>query len=378
MNESQRQHILVFITAYLPLQGGAELAVHHITSKMPDKRFTILTARFTGDYPATEMKGNVTIHRLGFGTRFDKFLLPIFAFIEGLKQIHKDPSIIIWNVMISYGSIAVYFLKIFFKNIALIVTLQEGDDAAHLRKLRLLWKLVLGKASEVQAISHFLADQATSYGFKSEVHVIPNGVDFDHFNRQISKDAIDNLRSKHGLMGNDICAISVSRLVKKNGLYELISALKEITEMKLLLVGDGPERNALIDHAETLGLVDRVVFTGNITNDEIPKYLKSSYFFIRPSRSEGLGIAFLEAMAAGLPIIATPVGGIRDFLVDGRTGLFVELKNPKSIAEGMQTMLDDRTLYEKLRENGERLIKEEYTWEKVVRSMDHMFKEVAK
>jgi len=80
--------------------------------------------------------------------------------------------------------------------------------------------------------------------------------------------------------------------------------------------------------------------------------------FVRPSLSEGLGNVFLEAMAAGLPIIGTPVGGILDFLKDGETGLFCRIKNPKSIAEKIKEILSDDRLREKLIQNGQKLAEE--------------------
>jgi len=88
--------------------------------------------------------------------------------------------------------------------------------------------------------------------------------------------------------------------------------------LKLLIVGDGPQREELFNLADELGVKDKVEFAGTIPNQDIYKYLAASFVFVRPSLSEGLGTAFLEAMAAGLPIVGTPVGGIPDFLKPAR------------------------------------------------------------
>ena len=98
--------------------------------------------------------------------------------------------------------------------------------------------------------------------------------------------------------------------------------------------------------------------------------------FVRPSLSEGLGNVFLEAMAAGLPIIGTPVGGILDFLKDGETGLFCRIKNPKSIAEKIKEILSDDRLREKLIQNGQKLAEEKYSWDIIARQMEKIFKKI--
>ena len=80
-----------------------------------------------------------------------------------------------------------------------------------------------------------------------------------------------------------------------------------------------------------LGLAGRIHFVGNVDHNKLPEYLWASDVFCRPSLSEGLGNVFLEAMAAGVPIVGTPVGGIPDFLTEGKTGLFCEVGNTKNI-----------------------------------------------
>ena len=105
----------------------------------------------------------------------------------------------------------------------------------------------------------------------------------------------------------------------------------------------------------------------------LPRVLKAADVFARPSRSEGLGISFLEAMAAGLPVVATPVGGIPDFLTDGETGLFCEVQNPKSIAEKVQMLLSDNSLRERITQNASTMIRERYEWKEIAKKMKKVF-----
>ncbi|MEK7176313.1 MAG: glycosyltransferase family 4 protein, partial [Patescibacteria group bacterium] len=110
-------------------------------------------------------------------------------------------------------------------------------------------------------------------------------------------------------------------------------------------------------------LQNKVVFVGFVPPEKLPEYLWASDIFVRPSLSEGLGNSFIEAMAAGLPIIGTPVGGIPDFLKDGETGLFCEPNNPQNIAEKVKLLLVDNSLRQKIIANGQKLVAEKYDWD---------------
>src|SRR3989338_7842052 len=120
----------------------------------------------------------------------------------------------------------------------------------------------------------------------------------------------------------DIKIITTSRLVRKNGIDTLIEAAQELKNNKIsfrvLIAGGGPEERALKALAKRLGVDDYIEFLGEILPVEVPLYLAHVDIFFRVSRSEGLGNSFIEAMAAGLPIIGTNVGGIPDFLKDPR------------------------------------------------------------
>jgi glycosyltransferase involved in cell wall biosynthesis len=104
----------------------------------------------------------------------------------------------------------------------------------------------------------------------------------------------------------------------------------------------------------------------------MPPYLQISDIFVRPSLSEGLGNSFLEAMAAGLPVIATPVGGIPDFLKDGETGLFCEVDNPQSIAQKVEKLLKDRESRDYIVRHASEMIREKYQWSMIAKKMQEV------
>ena len=115
------------------------------------------------------------------------------------------------------------------------------------------------------------------------------------------------------------------------------------------------------------------MFLGQIEHNDLPQYLAMADVFCRPSLSEGLGNVFLEAMAAGVPIIGTPVGGIPDFLKDRETGLFCQVNNPQDLADKIKEILDNEELRRSLIKNGLSLVQEKYNWDNIVLKMEKIF-----
>ncbi len=143
----------------------------------------------------------------------------------------------------------------------------------------------------------------------------------------------------------------------------------------LIILGDGELKEHLEEVSKNNNLDKRVHFVGNVAPKEVYNYLAKADVFCRPSLSEGLGNAFLEAMLSGLPVVATKVGGIPDFLVDGETGWFCEVKNSRSIAEKVKYILDEKNKDEVLKvvENAKKMVGEKYGWDLIAQKMDKIF-----
>ncbi len=200
-----------------------------------------------------------------------------------------------------------------------------------------LYVKIFKNVDRIQAISNFLADYGKNMGATCPISVVPNGVDFKFFSQVPSQSQIKALYHELGIDSFDTVLITTSRLVHKNGVGDIIDAMAYLPlSTKLIISGTGPLQKFLIEKTRLLKLEPRVKFVGFVPHREIPLYLHASHIFVRPSLSEGMGVSFVEAMAAGLPVVATPVGGIPDFLVDTKTGLFCEVENPKSIAEKVE------------------------------------------
>jgi glycosyltransferase involved in cell wall biosynthesis len=374
--------VLIFSTTYFPLVGGAEVAMKEITDRLPGWQFDLVCARLQPGLETTERIGNVTIHRCGFGNGLDKFLLPLLGVWRACRLVKEGDRIPIWSLMASYGGFAALAYTWVRPKTRFLLTLQEGDPLEHYAKragrLNFLHKKIFRRANAVQAISQFLARWATDMGFRGTPTVVPNGVDYAKFARRISAEARAEQRRFMGYDASDTVIVTASRLSKKNAVDDLIRAIALLPETyKLLVAGVGEDEAMLRSLVSEVGVARRVQFLGKKTHEELPALLQSSDLFCRPSLSEGLGNAFLEAMAAGIPVIATPVGGIPDFLEDGETGVFCQPHDPASIAAAAQRIQQDAALREKILVQADALVRDRYDWDGIARRMGDLLASIA-
>ncbi len=368
--ETIPRRILILATSYAPLVGGAELAIQHLTDRLPDFSFDLITSLPESDLPRAERIGNVNVFRvggsLGQSTLFlPKAFLPLAIFFRARKLLSENSYDLIYVLQASQAGGAAWLLKTFSKiRVPIALNLQDGKDLAR-QNLLIRWsrKLILGASDYFIVISNYLADFLKAQGIPSDkIFLIPNGTEANLVTQ--SQDLRNLLR-----IGDAAVIMTVSRLVKKNGVSDLLEAFAQLQKdystkpLKLVIIGNGELEGRLKSQTKQLGINSDVIYTGTIAPEKIPEYLSLADIFVRPSLSEGLGIAFLEAMAAGLPIIATPVGGIPDFLKNGETGLFCKVRDPKDLSEKMLKLLNDDLLRQKLSRQGKELVLANYTWD---------------
>ena len=401
--ENKAKKILIFSTAYFPFVGGAEVAVKAITDRISDIEFSMITARMDFKLPKFERLGHIDVYRVGIGWPiFDKLWLAFRGAGVAQKLHKKNRYDAIWSIMASFGGLAARVFKKKNPDIKFLLTLQEGDNLVEVeRKVRLIrrwFKNIFTSADYIQAISNYLADWAKKMGAVCPIEVVPNGVNIKKFSIDDFRLTIDDFKRKLGIGEDEKVVITVSRLVKKNGVEDLIEAISQLSPprrdpvhykhnkvagqitnyklpVKLLICGDGEERQKLEVRSKKLGIENKVKFMGFIAPAELPKYYAIADVFCRPSLSEGLGNVFLEAMAAGVPVIATPVGGIPDFLKNGETGLFCHVRNPESIAEKIKWILDEKNKEEVARvvANAREMVGRKYDWEIIAEKMEKIF-----
>ncbi len=365
--------ILIFSVAYFPFVGGAEVAVKELTDRMPDGEFHMITINHDGRQLAEERVGNVLVYRVGSG-RLARYAFPFLGAWKGLSLHRQKNFDATWSIMASYSGFAALFFKYLRPRVPFILTLQEGDPISHMLKhvwyIYPLFRQIFKKADSIQAISKYLADFGKRMGGRGTIEVIPNGVDVSLFSRRFSPDDLEEFKNKLGKNLGDVFLITTSRLVKKNGLADVILALKFLPpNFKFLILGIGELEHDLRKIAEKKKVSDRVRFLGQVSHTEIPKYLAASDIFIRPSLSEGMGNSFIEAMASGVPVVATAVGGIPDFIENGKTGFFCEVGDPKNIAEVVTTVAEDGMLRADVTARAKEVAATGYDWDFIAKSM---------
>ncbi len=369
--------ILVFSTDdFLPPAGGAETAFGEVAKRLPEWQFEFICARLDRMRPLTQVVGNITIHRVGWGIpKFDGLWLSLFGGRIARRIHKKQPIDLVWSIMASYGGIPALNFKRKY-NKPFLLSLQEGGVLRSIeRKGKIFGKKyreIFTQATGVHAISHYLADWAQRMGTESQnLRVIPNGVDIAAFQKQYTDSEKMAMRSEWGWSGDAIVLVTTSRLVPKNGVADILNALAKLpVQFKLVICGDGSLKEQLLSQVKKLQLGERVRFLGFSNREEIPKILKASDIFIRPSLTEGLGNSFLEAMAAGIPVIGTPVGGIPDFLIDGANGFFCRPNDPTDLIRVVKLVA---SLSSESREAiviaGKNTVEKKYSWDTIAEQM---------
>jgi glycosyltransferase involved in cell wall biosynthesis len=176
-----------------------------------------------------------------------------------------------------------------------------------------------------------------------------------------------------GSVGGPPTVLFVGRLVERKGVPYLIEAMSQLRDraMRLVIVGEGPERPKLEAAAQRLGLADRVLFRGKLSAAELQAAYAQASAFVLPSvfdargDTEGLGVVALEAMNHGTPVVASRIGGIPDVVEDGVSGLLVPPADSAALAAALRRVLDEPGLARSLGEAGRRRLHEHFSWEAI-------------
>lgn len=228
---------------------------------------------------------------------------------------------------------------------------------------RLFRRLCYAMADEVFAVSNELRDHyAQQTGMSAErIRVIPNGVDSCHFR---PKPKPSSLRAQLGIPEGVLLLGTVGRLDPVKDHTTLLTAaetlLRDGIELRVVLVGKGPEHNRLRERIAGNKLLQyRVIFAGEVSHPE--DWLAALDIYVLPSRSEGMSNSLLEAMASGLPCVATRVGSNSDLVEEGRSGFLVEAGDAASMARRLEQLAASPTLRQEFGEQARRRAKTEFS-----------------
>ena len=388
-----KKRILIFSLVYYPnFHGGAEPAIKEITDRISpdDIEFHMVTCLWNSNLKRVERYGNVLVHRIGFGVpdpkftdysakfklKVNKYLFQVFGALKGLElnaTYHYDG---IWAMMAHSAGIPAAIFKIFSPKTPYVLTLQEGDPIEHIQKVMKpawpLFKKAFTSATIVQSISNYLSEWARTMGYPGDVVLVKNGANPNDLKDVFFPEQVDEIKKELGKKPGDVFLVNTSRLVLQKGFDTIIEALQYLPpNIKFVAVGDGEDEPKLKDLARRLNLRGRVIFTGRVDRSVVTLYRKASDIFVAPSRSEGLGNAFVSALASRLPLITSGVGGIADYAVDGQTAWIVPPEDPKAIADKVKEILANPDKVHEISARARAMIEKDYDWDKIAVKMQH-------
>jgi len=347
--------ILFLNYEYPPLGGGAANATEYLLreySAIPGLEVHLVTSAIGGEYVREEISERVIVHRIPIGkdpedlhhqSRGNLLAYTVKGYLFARKLIRKEGDFDLVHAFFTVpcGAMA-SLLRLEFRK-PYIVSLRGADVPGYSERfpvlyafvrplVRIIWKF----AAAVVSNSRGLMELAKETRPKQDIPVIPNGVDIEQFSpgKEVSEDTV-------------IRILVVSRLTPRKGIRFLIRAMKMLHEthpkqkIELLVAGGGDEEATLKALAESEGVSDQVRFLGRVSHDELPRVYRTADIFCLPSLNEGMSNTVLEAIASGLPVVATVTGGTDELVTDGENGYFVEMESPEDLAEKLGRLVAD-------------------------------------
>lgn len=364
--------ILLVNYEYPPLGGGAGNATANIARQMARQgaQVMVVTSAFRG-MPSLEESDGFIIRRIPTIRRNEEkcaawemavFMASACLHVPLVARSFRPEAVIAFFGIPSGPSA---WLTHALRGVPYVVSLRGGDvpgfqpyDLARMHRLtgwliRFLWR----RAGAVVPNSQGLAALARAFEPRLAYPIIPNGADTDLFSPRPGGRAPGPVRLFfHG------------RVVFQKGLDTLLAALGRISPdmpWELHIAGDGPQRPDLEAQAAALGIADRVIFRGWMRRPELSLVLRDMDLYVFPSRDEGMPNAVLEAMASGLPVVATRIAGSEELVVPEVTGLLAAPESASELAQAISRLIGDSQLREAMGQAGRQRVQREYSWASV-------------
>lgn len=385
--QNPRKKILYVITK--SNWGGAQRYMYDLATNLPKDRFEIAVA-CGGNGLLAERLQEREIKTIGVPAfqRDVNFFKEFAAFFQLLKIFRQEePDVIHLNSSKAgvLGSLAAFFYKLITYNLKLktVFTVHGwpfNEDRGPLSKLFIFLASWFPTLFQDKIIVINKADLASAKKFISsdKISLIYNGISPIDFVPRDKARAF--LTEKTGVeISTDILLVGIiAELTKNKGLEYLIGAADNLktrdSKIKFIMIGAGENQSKLEHRITTLGLQNSVFLAGFIRDAN--QYLKAFDIFILPSVKEGLPYTIIEAMSAGLPIVATSVGGMPDLITDWGNGLLVPPKNPEALAQKIEVLLANRSLREQIGQKARQNIEEKFGLKKMLDETVNLYENV--
>jgi glycosyltransferase involved in cell wall biosynthesis len=251
-------------------------------------------------------------------------------------------------------------------NIPVVIT-ARGSDINIIPKNKIAGKRIKKALMSVDAsaaVSQALADEMVKIAPSAKKPIVlRNGVDLDFFNPEATRPPLP-----FKLNDDESLLLSVGNLIDLKGHHLVIEALTLLPKIKLIIIGEGTKRQELQHLVNKLSLQDRVFFTGNIQQHELPGYYALANLLVLASSREGMPNVLLEALACGTPVIATNVGGSAEVIIDSSAGELISQRNAESIACSVNSVLSRKPEPAQIKK-----LAQQFSWQQVSEKQYSLF-----
>jgi glycosyltransferase involved in cell wall biosynthesis len=298
--------------------------------------------------PVESHDGNIHMYlvpRGRFGLRWPGFAFRAYA---AARRIHGEHGIDIVSASDPFGGgLVSLLLKWRIKSRTVmqiqgqVLRLPKGKYTLLRRWLSRQVTVLVGRHSDaVRCVSNEIRDEAIHAGVSgAKLITVPNRCDTDLFDPDRWASERQPVREEYGIGPEEWVVSFVGRVEPAKGVDELLDALAEVKELRALLIGVVPEPGDVDSALETAGLTERVKLVGPVAHEQVPRYMGASDIFILPSKHEGAPRVVLEAMAMGLPVVASAVGGIPEVIDDGVNGVLLKESTGREIASVFRQLM---------------------------------------
>ncbi len=349
--------------------SGRSKVIYDLSYSLEKDGFRFLVASLTSNVRYAFCQNGLRCVNLDKKEGFD------ISVIWKLIRIIKDEKI---SLIHTHGKGALLY-GVFAKKLSrvkgLVHTVHRADGDL-LSENRLVKQLIASFVDKVIAVSDSARLKFTeTHNFPlSKTITIYNGIDISKYERNQPIDSgLCELRSKARLIIGTVANLSYDK-----DLETLLLAFSEVVKIYpdslLIVAGDGPKANELKRFAEKLGVSEKVKFLG--FRNDVPGILQILDIFVLSTRTEGLGIALLEAMAAKVPVVASAVEGVKEVVEDGVSGKLFTYGNPQELKDSIISLLKDKKLCDTFMENGYRRVKNNFSLEKMSGGYERIYSQL--
>lgn len=342
----------MFINYYTPSKGGMETSVINLSNGLKDAGHEVFI--FAPNYPGwVETEKNVFRYK-SFSFTYDDYLYvipvpPLSKMEDVVRSLHLD--VIHSHQPFSLGWEATKFAKKLEIPIVLTyhIKYEEYSHYVFLIPKKISQKIIrwivnrnCKKCDAIIAPSNAIKKLLFDEGIKKSVHIIPSGINIDQFAKDTGKR--QDIRSKYDVKDNEVLLITASRVVPEKNIDFLVRSFAAIRkarkDAKLMIVGEGSFRDELDALVKELKLEDCVIFTGLLDKEGMIAHYQASDIFVFASLTETQGLVAVEAMAAGLPVVAVKASGIEDMIKSGQDGILTDNTEENFAANAIKLIED--------------------------------------